>query len=127
MDQFPPRINETVHERSMYKNTTYLHKPHNLGSTGEPKYSITNLQGLIEKQSATKTKNAANFNVCCRSFLMTATYLKKQIKANRKGNKHIFPSWAAITFPRQSTGRLFYLTLASISVITNLMQLPTMV
>ena len=48
------------------------------GSTGERKYSISNLQGLIEKQAKATVGDADDFGVYRRSFLTVATYLKNK-------------------------------------------------
>jgi hypothetical protein len=48
------------------------------GSTGERKYSIANLQALIEKQAAARIGDAEDFGTYRRSFLTVATYLKKK-------------------------------------------------
>lgn len=48
------------------------------GSSGERKYSIANLQSLIEKQASVRIEDAEDFGVYRRSFLTVATYLKKK-------------------------------------------------
>ena len=48
------------------------------GSTGERKYSIANLQYLVEKQSNANIEDAEEFGIYRRSFLTVATYLKKK-------------------------------------------------
>ena len=48
------------------------------GSSGERKYSIANLQSLIEKQASSRIEDAEDFGVYRRSFLTVATYLKKK-------------------------------------------------
>ena len=48
------------------------------GSSGERKYSIVNLQLLIEKQLSSCIEDAEDFGVYWRSFLTVATYLKKK-------------------------------------------------
>lgn len=54
------------------------------GSTGERKYSIANLQSLIEKQSMIKIKDADHFGVYRRSFLTVATYLKNKSRLTER-------------------------------------------
>ena len=48
------------------------------GSTGERKYSIANLQSLIEKQAASRIGDAKDFVEYKRMFLTVATYLKRK-------------------------------------------------
>ena len=48
------------------------------GSSGERKYSITNLQMLVEKQATVKIKDGEDFREYSRVFLTMATYLKKK-------------------------------------------------
>lgn len=48
-----------------------------LGSTGERKYSIENLQTLIDKQALINIEEAKDFGIY-RTFLTVATYLKKK-------------------------------------------------
>jgi hypothetical protein len=48
------------------------------GSTGERKYSIANLQSIIEKQSKAMIGDAEEFGTYRRSFLTVATYLKSK-------------------------------------------------
>ena len=48
------------------------------GSTGERKYSIANLQTLIDKQALVNVEDAEDFGVYRRNFLTVATYLKKK-------------------------------------------------
>ena len=50
------------------------------GSTGERKYSIANLQTLIEKQATADIADAEEFGVYRRSFLTVATYLKNKAR-----------------------------------------------
>ena len=50
------------------------------GSTGERKYSIANLQSLIEKQASVRIKNADDFGTYRRSFLTVATFLKNKTR-----------------------------------------------
>src|SRR5712664_1694824 len=48
------------------------------GSTGERKYSIANLQTLIEKQALVNIEESDDFGTYRRTFLTVATYLKKK-------------------------------------------------
>jgi len=48
------------------------------GSTGERKYSIANLQTLIEKQALENIEDSDDFGTYRRTFLTVATYLKKK-------------------------------------------------
>ena len=48
------------------------------GSTGERKYSIANLQTLIEKQALVNIEDSDDFGTYRRTFLTVATYLKKK-------------------------------------------------
>lgn len=50
------------------------------GSTGERKYSIANLQTLIDKQALANIEEAEDFGAYRRSFLTVATYLKKKAR-----------------------------------------------
>jgi hypothetical protein len=50
------------------------------GSSGERKYSIANLQTLIEKQALATIEDADEFGIYRRSFLTVATYLKKKTR-----------------------------------------------
>ena len=49
-----------------------------LGSTGERKYAIANLQAVVEKQAKTKIRDAEEFGVYRKTFLTVATYLKNK-------------------------------------------------
>ena len=48
------------------------------GSTGERKYSIANLQTLIERQALVNIEDSDDFGTYRRMFLTVATYLKKK-------------------------------------------------
>ena len=48
------------------------------GSTGERKYSIANLQTLIERQALVNIEDSDDFGTYRRTFLTVATYLKKK-------------------------------------------------
>ena len=50
------------------------------GSTGERKYSIANLQTLIEKHALVNIEDADDFGAYRRNFLTVATYLKKKTR-----------------------------------------------
>jgi hypothetical protein len=54
------------------------------GSTGERKYSISNLQSLIEKQSTIRISDADDFGAYRRSFLTVATYLKNKTRLTER-------------------------------------------
>ena len=47
------------------------------GSTGERKYSIANLQTLIEKQALVNIEDSDDFGMYRRTFLTVAMYLKR--------------------------------------------------
>ena len=60
------------------------------GSSGERKYSIVNLQTLVEKQASVKIKDTEDFGEYSRVFLTMATYLKKKKHLTDRENSVYF-------------------------------------
>jgi gag-polyprotein putative aspartyl protease len=54
------------------------------GSSGERKYSIANLQSLIERQALVNIEDSDEFGTYRRNFLTVATYLKKKSRLSER-------------------------------------------
>ena len=76
------------------------------GSTGERKYSIANLQSLIDKQAMSNIEDADEFGVYRRTFLTMATYLKKKNRLTDRENSIYFLQGLDPSFRSKVQGQL---------------------
>ena len=76
------------------------------GSTGEHKYSIANLQTLIEKQALVSIEYAEDFGTYGRNFLTVATYLKKKMRLTDREISIYFLQGLVPTFREKVQGQL---------------------
>ena len=76
------------------------------GSSGERKYSITNLQMLVKKQAAVKIKDAEDFGEYSRVFLTMSTYLKKKKCLTDRENSVYFLQGLKPSFRDKVQGQL---------------------
>ena len=76
------------------------------GSSGERKYSIANLQNLIEKQAIVNIGNTEDFGLYRRAFLTVATYLKKKSRLTDREISIYFLQGLEKTFRDKVQGQL---------------------
>jgi hypothetical protein len=76
------------------------------GSTGERKYSIANLQTLIEKQALVNIEDSDDFGTYRRTFLTVATYLKKKSRLTDREISIYFLQGLALAFREKVQAQL---------------------
>ena len=76
------------------------------GSTGERKYSIANLQTLIEKNALVNIEDADDFGAYRRNFLTVATYLKKKTRLTDREISIYFLQGLVPSFREKVQGQL---------------------
>jgi gag-polyprotein putative aspartyl protease len=76
------------------------------GSTGERKYSIANLQTLIEKQALVNIEDSDDFGTYRRTFLTVATYLKKKARLTDREISIYFLQGLALAFREKVQAQL---------------------
>ncbi|PPQ82280.1 hypothetical protein CVT26_013954 [Gymnopilus dilepis] len=77
------------------------------GASEERRYTISNLEALVEKQAEFKISNSEQFGIYYRSFFVMSTYLKDQGKINDREMSRLFLQGLHSSFRKQVRDQLY--------------------